>query len=75
MKIVDVYLVFDGMKSQIVGCTNDFPTTDATTGQPGRKTVRMVVTTANALLDRRTTELSRPNNERAVKKPSLFQVG
>ena len=74
VQVIDVYFVFNSMKSQVIGGADDLAAADAATGHPGGETVRVVVAAVGPLPDRRAAELPGPDDERAVEQPSLLQV-
>ena len=74
MQIVHVDFVGDGFESQFVGgpvCDAAF---EAASGQPGGKTLGVMITAIGALGKRCASELTAPPNQSVVEQATLFQV-
>ena len=74
VEVVNVDSVFNSVKTELIRRPIGEPTSDAASGQPHRKGVRVVVTT-RSLASRRSAELASPDDQRFVQQSSRFQVG
>ena len=75
VKVIHVHFIFDGMEAEVIRCADNLSAPDSATSHPHAEAVGMVVPSVGSLPDRRASELTTPNNQRAVKETSLVQIG
>ena len=75
VNVGDVVTVFNGMKTDFVGCAVGDAAFDSSACHPNRETVGMMVTTVRMLRSRRSAEFAAPNDQRFIQHSPLFEVG
>ena len=79
VQIVDVDLVFDGGDAELVGRAIDHSATDSATGQDRSEGFGVVIAArivvAIPIADGFTPKLAAPNDQRAIEKMPLLQIG
>ena len=70
-----VMTILDGVEAELVGRAMDDAPLDPAAGHPGREAERMMVAAVSPLRSRRPAELGRPDDDRIVQQPALFEIG
>ena len=74
MQIVHLLFVLNCVVSPFIGFSMDRAATNASAGEPNRKTVRIVVPTICSLGEGRSAKFTCPDDQRGLEESSLFEV-